>query len=84
VTTGAFIDTEDGLILVFEAAMGIHGRNTYQILEKGEGLVLREEARMTGFSLMMGFVMGTKKKSHDELAEAFIKKLEDRRVGEGK
>lgn len=67
------------MVLVFEAGMGIYGRNTYQILEEGEGFVLREEARMTGLSLMMGFVMGTKKRSHGELAEAFIRKLEERR-----
>ncbi|KAE8444721.1 hypothetical protein EG329_014281 [Mollisiaceae sp. DMI_Dod_QoI] len=65
-TTSASIDTDDGLIVVFHAPLGLHGRNQYRVIatEDGQGLVLREEAKLTGISLLMPFVLGKEKESH--------------------
>jgi len=65
-TTSASIDTDDGLIIVFHAPMGLHGRNQYRVIatEDGQGLVLHEEAKLTGISLLMPFVLGKEKESH--------------------
>jgi hypothetical protein len=60
--------------------MGIHGRNQLRIVPNGEeqGLVLREEARLTGGALLMPFFLTTEKKSHTELGAKFSRKLEER------
>ncbi|TVY34710.1 hypothetical protein LSUB1_G007081, partial [Lachnellula subtilissima] len=59
VTTSAFVDTEDGLLIVFQAPLGLHGVNRFRVVREGEGegggLVLSEEARLIGFRLMMPF-----------------------------
>lgn len=75
VTTSGFIDIDDGTIIVFHAPMGLYGQNTFHVVDTGEGNVLREEARLTGFRLMMPFVMKTEKKSHGEAGQAFARKL---------
>jgi hypothetical protein len=82
-TTSAFIDTDDGLIIVFQAPMGLHGRNQWRVVPAGDekGLVLREEARLTGVALLMPFVLTTEKKSHTELGARFSRKLEERMLG---
>jgi len=76
-TTSAFIDTDDGLIIVFQAPMGLYGKNQWRIVpaEDGNGLVLREEARLTGLALLMPFILMTERKSHTELGARFSQKL---------
>jgi hypothetical protein len=78
-TTSAFIDTDDGLIIVFQAPLGLHGRNQWRVVptEDKQGLVLREEARLTGVALLMPFVLMTERKSHTEQGARFSRKLGD-------
>jgi hypothetical protein len=80
-TTSAFIDTEDGLIIVFQAPMGLHGRNQWRIVpsEDGKRFALLEEAKLTGFAPLMPFIVMTEKKSHTELGTAFARKLEEKK-----
>lgn len=75
VTTSALVDTEDGLVVVFQAPLGLHGVNRFSIVSEGEGLVLREEARLIGFRLMMPFVVRTELESHGEAGRAFGRRL---------
>lgn len=65
-STSAYMDTENGVLVAFQAPMGLHGRNQYRIVENenGDGLLLREEAALTGVSIMMPFVMGQERESH--------------------
>ena len=79
-TTSAFIDTDDGLIIVFRAPLGLHGINQWRVVpaEDRQGLVLREEARLTGLALLMPFILMTERKSHAEQGVRFSRKLEDR------
>ncbi|TVY82923.1 hypothetical protein LSUE1_G002267 [Lachnellula suecica] len=85
ITLSAWIDTEDGMILVFQSQMGLSGRDQWRVVKaaEGDGLVLREESSMTGFALMMSFVAGAKKESHNEVGRSFVKKLEESRTEEG-
>jgi hypothetical protein len=66
VSQSAAMDTEDGVLVAFQAPMGIHGRNHYRIVDAldGSGLVLREEAVLTGPRLLMPFTMGQEKEQH--------------------
>ena len=59
--------------------MGLYGKNQWRVVpgEDGKGLVLKEEATLTGVIFLMPFVLMTKKKSHSELAASFVKKLEE-------
>ncbi|TVY14037.1 hypothetical protein LARI1_G007664 [Lachnellula arida] len=83
VTTTAFVDAEDGLVVVFQAPLGLCGVNRFSIVREGEGgenggegaLVLREEARLSGCRLMMPFVVRTELESHGEAGRAFGRKL---------
>ena len=80
VTTSAFIDTDDGLIVVFQAPMGLYGKDQWSIVDEGDGegsLVMAEESQMTGFAPLMPFVASTKKQSHTEVGVAFVTKLEE-------
>jgi hypothetical protein len=82
-STSAFIDTGDGVTIVFQAPMGVCGFNLWKVIKVTdsaggggkEELILREEAEVTGPTLMMPFVMATEKSSHRELSIAFAKKL---------
>lgn len=77
VTATALVDTEDGLILVYQAPMGLYGKDQWKIVpaDDGDGLVLVEESSMTGFALLMPFVISTKKQSHTEIGEKFAERL---------
>ena len=46
--------------------MGLHGHNLYRVVETedGNGLVLREEAKLQGLVFLMPFVMGQEKEAH--------------------
>jgi hypothetical protein len=77
-TPSAFIDTEDGLIIVYQAPMGIcSGVDRFILIsmEGGDGLTLLEESVITAFAPMMSFIAGTKKGSHTEVGASFGKKL---------
>ncbi|KAF8863866.1 hypothetical protein BDZ45DRAFT_797760 [Acephala macrosclerotiorum] len=81
VSRSAAIDTEDGVIVFFEAPMGLYGKNQYRVVKKdgeGGGLVLREEAKLTGYSILMGFVLGQEGKSHGEHRGNVARELERR------
>jgi hypothetical protein len=79
-TTSAFIDTGDGITVVFQAPMGLYGVNVWKVVKTSnggkEGLVLREENELTGPRILMPFVLSTKKSSHEECGLAFAKRLE--------
>jgi len=79
-TTTALIDSDDGLMVVFEAPMGLYGRNEWRVVDSpdGKGLLLREENVLTGVTILMPFVLMTKKESHRELAARFVDKLRER------
>jgi hypothetical protein len=76
-TISAFVDTEDGLIIVFQAPMGLHGKNEWKIVtaDEGEGFVLLEEAKLTGYAPLMPFIAMTETQSHTELGVKFALKL---------
>jgi hypothetical protein len=78
-TISAFVDTEDGLIIVFEAPMGLYGKDQWRIIpsEDAGGFTLVEESELTGLALMMPFIVMTKKSSHTEVGASFAKKLQD-------
>jgi hypothetical protein len=78
VILSGFCDTEDGLVTVFQAPLGLRGKNHYRVVsvKDGQGLLLIEESELTGLALFMPFVMKTFKASHEELMDRFIRKLE--------
>jgi hypothetical protein len=82
-TRSAYLKIDDGMITVFQAPMGLHGQNSWRIIEAddGQGLVLLEEATLTGPVLLMPFIMVTEKKSHAELGARFAMELEGGRGG---
>jgi hypothetical protein len=73
------VKTDDGIITIFQAPMGLHGRNSWRIVESedGRGLVLLEEATLTGPMVLMPFIMMTEKKSHAELGARFARELKE-------
>jgi hypothetical protein len=86
--TSAFVDTDDGIIIVFQAPMGLHGRNQWRVVPDVDGVrvIVREEARLTGFALLMPFILMTEKRTHTEILAKFSRKLEERletKQGEG-
>jgi hypothetical protein len=72
------VKTDDGIITVFQAPMGLHGENRWRVVEAdgGQGLELLEEGRLTGPVVLMPFIMMTEKKSHAELGAKFARRLE--------
>lgn len=82
----ADINADDGVIIVFEAPMGLYGRNRYRVVdaEDGKGLVLREEAKLTGLSILMPFVLSTEKESHAKHRQSVADELERRASSGGK
>lgn len=86
VTHSAFVDTEEGMIIVFQAPMSLNGWSRWSVVEtenEGKvGLLLREQATLTGLRFLMPFVVGTEKKSHKEFQLNFAKCLESEVVGE--
>jgi len=82
-TTSAFVDTEEGVTVVFQAPLGLYGVNVWKVvkseneMEGKEGMVLKEENELTGPRILMPFVLSTKKSSHEEVGLAFAKRLEE-------
>jgi hypothetical protein len=85
VTKSAFFNLEDGLAIVFQAPMGLHGKNVWRVMEAEteseagtgkRGLVLVEEATLIGLTPLMPFIMLSDGKSHAEQAANFARKLE--------
>lgn len=85
-TTSAFIDTEDGVTIVFQAPIGLYGVNVWKVVKTSahgptageweDGLVLKEENELTGPRILMPFVLSTKQSSHEECGLAFARKLD--------
>ncbi|KUJ06838.1 uncharacterized protein LY89DRAFT_790220 [Mollisia scopiformis] len=80
----AYMDADDGVIATFQAPMGVSGRLRYRVVatDDGKGLILREEAKITGVSVMMPFILGTEKENHAKHRMSIAKELE-RRAGVG-
>ncbi|KAH9213819.1 hypothetical protein DL95DRAFT_158429 [Leptodontidium sp. 2 PMI_412] len=82
VTHSAFVNTDDGMIVTFQAPMSLNGWSRWSVVtmesENGgnEGLLLREQSTLTGLRFLMPFVVGTEKKSHKEFQLNFAKRLE--------
>jgi hypothetical protein len=83
-TRSGYVKTDDGIITVFQAPMGLYGQNRWRVVEAGEGqgLELLEEATLTGPMVLMPFIMMTEKKSHAELGAKFARELEGRLGGD--
>ncbi|KAK0105339.1 hypothetical protein ONS96_004734 [Cadophora gregata f. sp. sojae] len=80
ITHSAFVNTEDGMIVVFQAPMSLNGWSRWSVVktenEGDAGLLLREQATLTGLRFLMPFVVGTEKKSHKDFQLNFAKRLE--------
>ncbi|KAH7312015.1 hypothetical protein BKA65DRAFT_518009 [Rhexocercosporidium sp. MPI-PUGE-AT-0058] len=84
VTNSAFVNTEDGMIVAFQAPMSLSGWSRWSVVKierEGEGngkegLLLREHSTLTGLRFLMPFVVGTEKKSHKEFQLNFARSLE--------
>lgn len=76
----AFVNTEDGMIVTFQAPMSLNGWSRWSVVrtenEGKAGLLLREQATLTGLRFLMPFVVGTEKESHKEFQLNFAKRLE--------
>lgn len=85
VSQSCAIDTEEGILVAFQTPMGIRGVNRYSVVEAGGGggLCLREEARLTGPRVLMGFTMGTERVNHQKHREAVVEEMERRAGGSG-
>jgi len=72
-------DTEDGLVSITHAPMGVHSVTTWvvrEIGEGGEGLVLEERGNISSNRLLMGFIKTTLQDSHEKLVKDFVAELE--------
>jgi hypothetical protein len=76
-TTSAYVDVEGGSIIVFQAPIGLYGKNEWTVVPAvdGQGFVLVEEVTMTGFAPLMPFIVSTEKQSHTELGLKLAQKL---------
>ncbi|CZR58080.1 uncharacterized protein PAC_07970 [Phialocephala subalpina] len=85
ISRSATIDTEDGVIVFFQAPMGMYGKNQFRVVKdgQGKGLVLREEAKLTGYSVLMPFVLGTEEKNHGEQRRKVGRELKRRAEAAG-
>ncbi len=81
VSQSAFVDTEDGMYVIFQAPMGSSGWSRWSVVkneEEGkEGLVLREEATLSGYRFLMPFAVGQHKEAHKKYQLDFAKLLQD-------
>lgn len=55
--------------------------NVFTVEDSEEGLQLVENASLTGYSFLMGFVMSTRKKEHDEQGRKFAEVLAGKSAG---
>tara|TARA_B100001146_G_C15917240_1_gene321423 strand:- start:29 stop:328 length:300 start_codon:yes stop_codon:yes gene_type:complete len=80
VTHSAFVNIDDGMVVAFQAPMSLNGWSRWSVLktenEGKAGLLLREQATLTGLRFLMPFVVGTEKTSHKEFQLNFAKRLE--------
>lgn len=81
ITHSAFVNTDDGMIVTFQAPMSLNGWSRWSVVktesEGKAGLLLREQATLTGLRFLMPFVVGTEKESHKEFQLNFAKRLEN-------
>jgi len=63
-TTSAFIDTHDGVIIVFQAPRGFHGIYQWRVFSREDALgwSVREEATLTGCALSMPYILREEKR----------------------
>jgi hypothetical protein len=63
-TTSAFIDTHDGVIIVFQAPRGFHGIYQWRVFSREDALgwAVREEATLTGCALSMPYILREEKR----------------------
>lgn len=66
---------ENGVVIVFQAPMGLHGNNVWRVEGEEGGLELVEEAELTGLGVLMWFVMRTERKTHGEQARRVVEWL---------
>jgi hypothetical protein len=78
-TTSAFIDTDDGLIVVFQAPRGFHGIYQWRVYSREDALgwQVQEEATFTGFALLMPCILREEKNTRTERLELIARELEE-------
>lgn len=70
--------TNDGMVAITHAPMGVHSVTTWTIREEGEGgLVVEIEGKVTSNRMLMGFIKTTLQGSYDKLAKDFLKIVEE-------
>lgn len=76
----AFVDTEDGMYVIFQAPLGLTGWSRWRVAKgevEGKGvLLLREEATLTGYRFLMPFIVRLQKKEHKEFQVKFARSME--------
>jgi hypothetical protein len=75
----AFVDTEDGVIIVFQAPLGLHGHNRWRIVNDDQSgrLMVIEEANLQGPLLLMAFTVTTEQKAHGEQRRRYVEKAKE-------
>jgi hypothetical protein len=85
----AFVDTKDGVTIVFQAPMGLHGHNRWRVVveeveettaqqESGAELVLIEEAHLRGPIFLMPFTVMTEQSAHGEQRKRYLETVKER------
>lgn len=71
-------NTEDGMITITHAPMGVHSVTKWVVREgkEGEGLVLEKTGKVTSNRMLMGFIKTTIQGSYEKLARDFVVELE--------
>jgi hypothetical protein len=77
-TTSAFIDTDDGIIIVFQAPRGFHGRYQWRVFSREDALgwAVQEEATLTGFALLMPYILRGEENTRTERLAMLSRELE--------
>jgi hypothetical protein len=75
--------TDDGLVSITHAPMGVHSVTTWMVREGDDGgLVLDERGMVTSNRMLMGFIKTTLQGSHEKLVKDFMAALEKEVAGE--
>jgi hypothetical protein len=83
-TTLAFINTDDGLIVIFQARRGYHGIYQWRVYSRKDALgwQVQEEATFTGFALLMPCILREEKNTRSERLALISLELEEADKGE--
>jgi hypothetical protein len=78
-TTSAFIDTHDGIIIVFQAPRGFHGIYQCHVFSREDALgwAVREEATLTGFALLMPYILRGEENTRMERLASLSRELKE-------